>query len=246
MNDHTLYETTVPTQGALALAHESIIRVKIAGVFVNITGDANNLLDTPSAVVVQREVYGTKGTPSTDAIGYSHVITCTVEGVRDGLGNIAQPWLVALIRAATSKSPDNKLEFQVFDALDPNLPAFEGSFAVTYVPGNTGFADKRVYSFTFTSDGVVDEIVSPIAGNGSPILESALPAGAAPGDQIVLRGYNLSGTTGVTVDGVAVAELIVVDTNTLVLVVPATVAGSAPIIVTNPAGASTALPYAAA
>ena len=177
MADRTLYDTTVTTAGALALAHESIIRMKRNGVFENITGDVNNLLDTPTAVTVSREVYGTKGSQSSDAIAYNHVITFTAEGVRDNTGAIAQPWLVVLIKAAASKSPGNKLPFQVFDALDGSLPAFEGSFAVTYVPGNTGFADKRIYNFTLTSDGVVNQITSPIAGNGSPILESATPAG---------------------------------------------------------------------
>jgi len=246
MSDHTLYDTTVPTAGAVALAHESILRAKIGGVFVNITGDVNNLLDTPTGVTVSREVYGTKGQQSSDDIAYNHVITFTAEGVRDNLGNIAQPWLVELIRAATSKSPANKLDFQMFDALDGSLPAFEGTFKVAYVLGNTGFADKRIYNFTLTSDGVVDDIVSPIAGGGEPILESALPAGAAPGDQIVVKGYNLTGTTGATIMAVPVEEFIVVDDNTLVLVVPATVTGSSPIIVTNATGASTALPYMAA
>lgn len=246
MADRTLYDTTIPTVGAVALAHESIVRVKLGGVFVNITGDVNNLLDTPTAVTVSREVYGTKGSQSSDAIAYNHVITFTAEGVRDNTGAIAQPWLVALIKAAASKSPGNKLPFQVFDALDSSLPAFEGSFAVTYVPGNTGFADKRIYNFTLTSDGVVNQITSPIAGNGAPVLESATPTGKTAGDQIVVKGYNLTGTTAITVKAISVLKFTVVDSNTIVVLLPATVTGSSPIIVTTAAGASTALPYAAA
>lgn len=246
MSDHTLYDTTAPTAGSVALAHQQIIRVKRNGVFENITGDVNNLLDTPTPVTVPREVYGTKGTQSSDNIAYNHVITFDVEAVRDANGAIAQPWLVPLLVAAKSKGAANKLEAQVFDALDENVPAFEGNFSVAVAPMNTGFADKGGYRFTFTSDGVVRDIVSPIAGTGEPVLESALPTLAAVGDQIVVRGYKLTGTLSATIDSIPVTEFIVVDDNTLVAVIPATVSGSAPISVTNGIGASTALPYQAA
>lgn len=245
--DHTLYDTTVPTAGSVALAHEQIIRVKRGGVFENITGDVNNLLDTPTPVTVQREVYGTKGTQSSDNIAYNHVITFDVEAVRDSNGAIAQPWLVPLLNAAKSKGAANKVEAQVFDALDENVPAFEGNFSVAVAPLNTGFADKGGYRFTFTSDGVVRDIVSPIAGTGEPVLESASPAtGAAVGDVLVVSGYKLTGTTGITMGGEAVVEFNQYDDNTVAFVVPAAVAGSAPIIVTNATGPSAAFPYTAA
>lgn len=245
--DHTLYDTTEPTAGSVALAHQQIIRVKRGGVFENITGDVNNLLDTPSPVVVQREVYGTKGTQSSDNIAYNHVITFDVEAVRDSVGAIAQPWLVPLLVAAKSKGAANKVEAQVFDALDENIPAFEGNFAVAVVPLNTGYADKGGYRFTFTSDGVVRDIVSPIAGTGEPVIESASPAtGAAVGDVLVLAGYKFTGTTGITMDAVPVDEFNQYDDNTIAFVVPATVSGPAPIVVTNATGASAAFDYTAA
>lgn len=245
--DHTLYDTTVPTAGSVALAHQQIIRVKRGGIFENITGDVNNLLDTPTPVTVNREVYGTKGSQSSDNIAYNHVITFDVEAVRDTTGAIAQPWLVPLLVAAKSKGAANKVEAQVFDALDENVPAFEGNFAVAVAPLNTGYADKGGYRFTFTSDGVVRDIVSPIAGTGEPILESASPAtGAAVGDIIVLSGYKLTGTTGLTMDGAVVTEFHTPDDNTLAFVVPATVSGAAPIIVTNATGPSATFAYTAA
>ena len=246
MADSSLYDTTVPTAGTVALAHQKILRLKRGGVFENIAGDINNLLVTRTPVTVQREVYGTKGVQSMDIIGYNVVTTFSAEGVRDANGQIAQPWLVDLVRAAAQIGAANKMDFQDFDALDESLPAFEGTYSVSYVPGNTGYADKALFNFTLTSDGVVDEITSPIAGTGIPIVESALPAGAAPGDQIAIRGYKFTGTTGVTIDAIAVAEFIVVDDNTLVIVVPATVSGSAPIVVTNAIGVSASFAYTAA
>lgn len=249
MADHTLYETTAPSAGSLALAHQKILRMKRAGVFQNITGDINNLAGNPTPVTVQREVYGTKGRQSQDVIGYNFAPTFNVEAVRDPDTKLivaAQSWLIDLLNAAYSEGEDNKVEFQWFDALDDRVPAFEGKFSVTVADLNTGYADKGGYTFTLTNDGVVRKITSPIAGSAVPLLESASPAGQTTGDQIVIRGYKLTGTTAVTIDGQAVVERVLVDDNTLVVVIPATVSGSAPIVVTNAAGASTALPYAAA
>lgn len=246
MSDHTLYDTTAPTAGSVALAHQQMIRVKRNGVFENITGDVNNLLPNPTPITVQREVYGTKGRTSQDVIGYNFAPTFAVEAVRDANGAIAQAWLVALLAAAYAEGAANKVPVQLFDGLDENLPAFEGSFSVSVAPGAAGFADKGIYNFTLQNDGVVDQITSPIAGTGEPILESALPAGLTAGDLLVVRGYKLTGTVSATIDTIAVAEFTVVDDNTIVLLIPATVTGSAPIVVTNGIGASNSLAYTAA
>ena len=131
MADHTLYDTTVPSQGSVALAHENILRIKRNGVFENVTGDINNFLPTPTPVTVPREVYGTKGTQSVDKIGDNWVLTFTAEGVRDENGAIVQPWLIELVAAAGRKGAANKVDAQWFDALDDALPAYEGSFAVS-------------------------------------------------------------------------------------------------------------------
>lgn len=249
MADHSLYETTTPSAGSLALAHQKILRVKLNGAWVNTTGDINNLAGNPSPITVNREVYGTKGRTSQDVIGYNFAPSFSVEGVRDPVTKkivAAQAWLVDLLNAAYAEGELNKREFQWFDALDESLPAFEGKFSVSVTDLNTGFADKGGWTFTLTNDGVVDRIVSPIAGSGIAILESATPAGQTVGDLVVVRGYGLASTVSATVDGAAVTELRVVDDYTLVILIPATVAGDAPIIVTNSAGASTPLPYAAA
>lgn len=248
MSDHNLYDTTAPSAGSLALAHQKILRVKQNGVFVNITGDINNLAGNPTPIKVQREVYGTKSRTSSDNIGYNFAPTFSAEGVRDPATKqivASQSWLVDLINAGFAEGEDNKREFQWGDALDERLPWFEGKFAVSVVDMNTGFADKAGWNFTLENDGVVERIPSPIAGDGKPVLESATPAGQAPGDLVLVRGYGLDSIVSATIDAIAVTEFRVVD-NGVVLLIPAAVAGSAPIVVTNAVGASTALPYAAA
>jgi IPT/TIG domain len=247
MADFTLFNTTAPTEGSVALAHQKIIRVKRLGAFENITGDVNNLALNPTPITIPREVYGTKGRQSIDNIGYNFAPTFSVEAVRNPVTQaIAQPWLVNLLNVAYAEGGANRVDVQIFDALDDALPAWEGTFSVAVAEANTGFADKAVYNFTLTNFGVVDRITSPIAGTGVPVIESALPTGAAVGDLVAIRGYKFTGTTGVTIDGVTVLERNLVDDNTLVILVPATVAGSAPIVVTNAAGASASFAYTAA
>lgn len=78
-----------------------------------------------------------------------------------------------------------------------------------------------------------------------PVITGALPSGAAVGDQVVLSGYNFTGTTDVDFDAVA-ADFVVVDSHTLVAIVPATITGATDITVTNATGVSAAHAYTAA
>lgn len=250
MSDTTLYDTMAPSEGSVALAHERLLRLKMAGVFVNITGDINNLALNPSKIAVAREVYGTRGMPSEDIIGYSYAPSFDVEVVRDPVTKqivASQAWFKDLVAAAFSKGDANKRDFQIFtDALDESMPVLEGRFSVAYSEGNTGYADKAIVRFTLASSGVVPQIPSPLAGDGEPILETATPAGQTVGDLIVVRGHKLSSFVSATIDAVAVTEFRVVDDYTVVLQIPAAVAGSAPIVITNSVGASNSLAYAAA
>jgi len=241
----TIFDNTVVTDGTLALAHEDIVRVKRAGVFENITGDVNALVNTPTPVTVQREAYGLKGTDSTNVLAYTQVITFTVEGVRDSLGRIAQAWLVELLKVARSTGADNKLDAQTFDGRDENMIALEGSYSVAAVKSTTGFKDKLVWSFTLTSDGPVGIITSPISGSGIPIVESALPTQAAATESVFVRGYNVANITAATIGAVTITsiEQIPGEPNIVVLEMPAGTAGSAPIVLTNAIGDSTSFGY---
>jgi hypothetical protein len=80
---------------------------------------------------------------------------------------------------------------------------------------------------------------------GVPALASVTgqpnPAGA--GDLVTIKGTRFTGTTAVTIDGVAVDDFTVVDSETIVAVLPAGDAGAADVIVTNAVGPGTALSY---
>ena len=81
---------------------------------------------------------------------------------------------------------------------------------------------------------------------GVPAIGSALPSGADVGDPIVLTGSRFTGTTGISMDAQTVANFTVIDDSTITMIIPASVAGPAPIIVTNADGASAAFAYTAA
>ena len=248
MADTTLYDTTVQTDGTLALAHEQILRLKRNGNFENVTGDCNNILDTRTPVKSARENYGNKARDASSKLADNHVITFDAEAVRDNTGAIAQPWLVPLLNIAKATGSGNKIDAQLFDAKDPALGAIEGTFTVEVAPLKTGYADSGGYKFTLTGDGVIRDIASPIGGSGVPIIASVLPLNQGAGSNIYVRGSNVSAITAATVGGVTVPLVggisqIPGETNIVVLELPAGTAGSAPIVLTNAAGAGVAYPY---
>lgn len=252
MGDTTLFDTTVPSEGSVALAHERLIRMKIGATFVNITGDINNLAPNPTPITVPRENYGQKGKTSENVIGYNFAPTFDVEVIRDPVTKqivAAQGWLIDLYAAAISTGGANKRTFQIInDAFDPRFPAYEGKFSVTVADANTGFADKAVLRFTLKNDGDTTILAtSPIAGTGVPMIETVTPTGQGAGDLVVIRGYGLSSFVSATVKATPVTDFRIVDANQVVIVIPAAVtAGAAPVIVTNSKGASTAYAYTAA
>lgn len=251
MADTSIFDNMQPSDGSVALAHERLIRLKQAGSFINITGDVNNLALNPSPVTTQREVYGTKGSQSQNVLAHNFAPSFNVEVVRDPNTKqivAAQAWVIDLVNAAFSTGADNKRDFQIFtDALDENMPVFEGTFSVTMAEANTGYADKGVLTFTLTNDGTVDRVEpSPLAGTGEPIIESIGPAEQAAGEIVVIRGYKLTGTTGVTIGGTPSPMFQVVDDYTVVAEIPTGATGTVPVIVTNATGPSTAVNYVVA
>jgi hypothetical protein len=251
MPDPTLYDTMAPSSGSLALAHERLIRMKVSGVFVNITGDINNLSLNPTPIEMARETYGNKTKTSSDLTGYNYAPSFDVEVIRDPVTKqivAAQAWYKDLVTAAFATGGANEREFQIFtDAFDEDMPVVQGTFSVAWSEGNTGYADKGVARITLKNKGDVSVLEeSPLAGDGTPILESASPSGLTVGDQIIVRGYGLGDMVSATIDGQTVTERIIVDAYTVVLVIPTGVAGAANIVVTNGDGASDPLAYTAA
>lgn len=126
--------------------------------------------------------------------------------------------------------------------------AYSGFATVTIDRGATGNADTGSWRITLTGKGKRTQIANPFVGWGvvAPTISSATPSGAAVGDQVRIDGSGFLSTTGVTIDTEPVLDYMVVSGSTIIAVIPALVAGAAPIIVTNTAGASAAFAYIAA
>jgi hypothetical protein len=98
--------------------------------------------------------------------------------------------------------------------------------------------------------GAVTVVITTPAGTGdntytyvtsTPILTSLSPISGpvTGGTAVIVTGTNLTGTTGITFDGVAATAVTVVNDTTVTALTPANSAGLVDVILTNPDGSST-------
>jgi hypothetical protein len=123
--------------------------------------------------------------------------------------------------------------------------AYEGYATVGLERANSGNADVGMWGFTLTGVGKRIKITNPFGGWGAskPSVASALPVSAAVGTLVTLTGANFATATGVKFGAVSATTFSIVGGSTIVAVMPAGTAGSAPVTVINPTGTSDALEY---
>lgn len=118
-------------------------------------------------------------------------------------------------------------------------PHFTGTVKIPAKPDIGGEAGATV---TWTFDTRLDLVGEPVLDDATtlvPKIAVISPASTAALKVIQISGSRFSGTTAVTVKGTT-APFTILSDNQLAVYVPATVAGAAPVIVTNAAGASVA------
>lgn len=123
--------------------------------------------------------------------------------------------------------------------------AYEGYATVALDRKNSGNADVGTWGVSLTGVGKRVKIVNPFTGWGGaiPTITAATPSGAAVGAQVTITGTGFVGTTLVKFAAVSATVYTVVGGSTIVAVMPAGTAGSAPITVTNATGVSAAFAY---
>ncbi|MBD8477567.1 IPT/TIG domain-containing protein [Microbacterium sp. CFBP 8794] len=89
----------------------------------------------------------------------------------------------------------------------------------------------------------VGEWLIPPVSTVAPTITSALPTAKGAGETVTITGTNFYGATSVTFGGVESPLFQVTSSTQIKAALPAGSAGSAPIVVTGPAGASTARAY---
>lgn len=117
--------------------------------------------------------------------------------------------------------------------------AFVKSGAITWPVTLATYPDASgVNVYIYLDDGQVLTAGVPaltaVSGNPNP---------AAEGQLVTITGSRFTGTTAVTFDGIPADDFTVLDSSTIVAVIPAGAAGPADVVVTNAVGASTVLVY---
>lgn len=124
--------------------------------------------------------------------------------------------------------------------------AWSGRALVDWNQTKTGVPDLEEVTVTLKGDGVLTRITNPYASAAVPVITGATPSGVAAAGLVTITGSGFLGTvvtTGVKFAAVNAASWVVLSDSVIVAVMPAGSAGSAPITITNAAGASSTFPY---
>lgn len=138
------------------------------------------------------------------------------------------------------------------DATLPRVQCYSGTALVTYNEPNGGPTDNSDATYTFTGQGTLLKPTHPYpAAAAAPVLTAAVPGttgtiAAAGGVLVHIYGSHFSTVTAtasnVTFAGTNATNFSVESDSLIVATAPAHAAGSVNLVVTNPTGASTALP----
>jgi hypothetical protein len=125
--------------------------------------------------------------------------------------------------------------------------AYSGVTIASWKRGASATSNVESASVTFEGTDIPLNlnITNPAAGAVVPTITSATPSAQSVGKILTIVGANFTGTTAITIGGVAVSagNYIVQSDAMITAVMPAGTAGSAPIIVTNVAGPSASFAY---
>jgi len=133
-----------------------------------------------------------------------------------------------------------------YDRYGATVGNWSGYALIDWNQSKTGVADQEEVTVNFNGDGVLTAITNPYAAAAVPVISSATPASQNTGKQVQITGSNFTGTvatTGVTFGGSNASSWVVVSDSLIVAVLPSGSAGSAAIVVTNAAGASSSFAY---
>lgn len=121
--------------------------------------------------------------------------------------------------------------------------AWQGVAIVEWDRATDGVKDPSQATVKLTGDGILTAIANPFVPAVAPTILAATPSGAAAGALITLAGTSFTGLSALTIGGVSAPTRTVLSDQSVIFVVPAGSAGSAPIIATNATGASASFAY---
>lgn len=239
---------TIPTPGDLGFSYELQIDIDLDAALPTPTGTPDwtqlafitNVKPGNDKNFQDSATYYNRGAAAQAITGESWALAFDHQIQRQSGGAFIET-LQALVDASKFGRRNKKAQVHVrwYDTEGADW-AFEGVGYVAMERGATGNNDIGSWSFTLTGDGVATEIGNPYA---QPFINSVTPPTAAAGTLVTIVGNGFTGATVVKFGGVTVVSKTVIDAAHIVALMPAGSAGSAPVIVTAPAGTSDAFPY---
>jgi hypothetical protein len=188
--------------------------------------------------------YDTNGWTDSDVTlnAFSGMVKCN----RQSNAGVQDPGQLLLTACVGKFAPNNYLYTRWYDKDGKSEPSFYGLAIIEQSSSKTAVGDLDEDQFSFTGKGAAIAIANPASAAAVPVILAAAPSGVAAGGQVQISGQGFTGTvatTGVKFGGVNATSWIVLSDTTIVAIMPAGSAGSAPIIVTNALGASASFPY---
>jgi hypothetical protein len=121
--------------------------------------------------------------------------------------------------------------------------AYSGLVSSTWEPQGGAVSDLDTVNFTMNGQGARVPLTNPMSTSVAPTVGTASPSGVAVGNLVTITGSGFTGATGVKFGAVSATVFNVQNDSTIVAVMPAGTAGSAPVTVINSTGTSNALLY---
>ena len=202
-----------------------------------------------AAVKSPASTYDDRGNPNEDVTGRAFSAGFTIQGNRDLATGLYLPELEAILAASKGTVEGATLDVRYYHKPDSGTPspndAGRATVTVEASRQNTGDADVEVWSVSLTGKGKVVPIANPFPGWGvaTPTISAVTPAAATAGKLVTITGAGFLGATIVKFGAVNAAEFSVINGSTILAVMPAGAAGSAPVSVTTPGGVSGNFPY---
>lgn len=187
--------------------------------------------------------YDTNGWSSFEKTMQAWVVTA--KALRKTIGGVFDPGQELVRGAQLGFGDAGRVNLRWYDR-NGAPEAFQGVGIVGWVPSKTGVADLDEVTATFTGDGILTPITNPGVAPVAAVVLAATPSGVAVGGMVQIVGTGFAGTvgaTGVKFGATNATSYIVVSDNLIVAIMPAGSAGATTVTVTNPVGASNALPY---
>ncbi len=208
--------------------------------------DITTLQPNPQPKTADGGTYAHRGQDAPVGMGEAFTLGYDAKVIRNSEGKVA-PFMALLLAASNASLPGGDpskkvIMARVYHEWIEEL-AWQLSAEVSFQRKSTGNADVEFFSFTLTGQGDRKVIANPaLDAPSAPTITAAEPSGAAEDEWIEILGTGFGDATGVTVGGSA-AVFVPSTGGRMFVKIPAGDAGSAPIIVTTPAGPSSAFAY---